>query len=448
MNVRKSSLEPAQTATYIGLLLDTVQFKVFPAPRRTEKFIQHAKQFLKLKAPVLLKWESLLGEMSSLCRIVQGAQLRMRPLQFQLQVFRSKERNPSERILLNTESIRAVRWWIAHLSLNKGLRLGLPQPSIHLETDASLEGWGAHAEGVLQSGKWTQKETKLHINVLEIRAVIRALQANPKNFKGKTIALLGDNTTALSYIKHGGGTKSRTCNAEAEQLLLWTEAQEITLVPRFIPGERNVIADTLSRKKQIIQSEWTLNQEICKRLWSLWETPQWDLFATRFNNRLQTFVSPVPDHRVWAVDAFLQDWSGTTAYAYPPTRTIRKVVAKIKASRNARVILIAPCWPQQQWFPDLLELLIDHPRRLPLWRNLLIQTHSKQRSTQLQILQLHAWRLSSVYSEQEAFRKDQRTLSRLAIETQPSAYTSQSGESFAIGVAKGNTIHSIPLFQY
>jgi hypothetical protein len=38
---------------------------------------------------------------------------------------------------------------------------------------------------------------------------------------------------------------------------------------------------------------------------------------------------------------------------------------------KVRLCLIAPCWPSQAWFPTLLELLTDHPRRLPEWDHLL-----------------------------------------------------------------------------
>ena len=32
--------------------------------------------------------------------------------------------------------------------------------------------------------------------------------------------------------------------------------------------------------------------------------------------------------------------------------------------------LVAPCWVKQAWFPDVLDLLVDHPRNL-LWQTYL-----------------------------------------------------------------------------
>ena len=56
-----------------------------------------------------------------------------------------------------------------------------------------------------------------------------------------------------------------------------------------------MIADKLSRLGQTIQTEWSLHPEVFQAICSRWHQPQVDLFATRFNNKLPQFVSPVPD---------------------------------------------------------------------------------------------------------------------------------------------------------
>ena len=55
---------------------------------------------------------------------------------------------------------------------------------------------------------------------------------------------------------------------------------------------------------------------------------QVDLFATRFNNKLPQFVSPVPDFQAWAVDALSLSWEGLDPYAFPPAAILGKVVEK------------------------------------------------------------------------------------------------------------------------
>ena len=71
------------------------------------------------------------------------------------------------------------------------------------------------------------------------------------------------------------------------------------------------------------------------------------------------------------VDAFLQSWDHKDLYAFPPLNCIRKTINKLRQSVGARMTLIAPRWPQKEWFPDLLGMLVDLPRSLPLRKDLL-----------------------------------------------------------------------------
>ena len=45
------------------------------------------------------------------------------------------------------------------------------------------------------------------------------------------------------------------------------------------------------------------------------------------------------------------------AYAFPPIAIITRVLLKLRASHNCDLTLIAPFWPQREWFPALLDLL-------------------------------------------------------------------------------------------
>ena len=82
------------------------------------------------------------------------------------------------------------------------------------------------------------------------------------------------------------------------------------------PGRLNMIADKLSRLGQTIQTKWSLHPEVFKAICSWWHQPQVDLFATRFNNKLPQFVSPVPDPQAWAVDALSLSWEGLDPYTF------------------------------------------------------------------------------------------------------------------------------------
>ena len=100
-----------------------------------------------------------------------------------------------------------------------------------------------------------------------------------------------------------------------------------------------------------------------------------DLFATSLTARLPVYFSPASDSRAAGTDALLQPWDDLQAYAFPPIAIIRRVLVKLRSSRNCELTLIAPFWPQREWFPDLLELLSDVPITLSSRKDLLRQPH-------------------------------------------------------------------------
>ena len=201
-------------------------------------------------------------------------------------------------------------------------------------------------------------------------------------------------TTTVAYLRRSGGTFSSTLNATAREVLLWAENHRVRLLPQFIMGSSNVTADALSRPNQVIGSEWTLHQEVVDHLVHKWPAVI-DLFATSLTTRLPVYFSPASDSRAAGTDALLQPWDDLQAYAFPPIAIIRRVLVKLRSSRNCELTLIALFWPQREWFPDLLELLSDVPITLSSRKDLLRQPHFHRFHQNLPMLQLTAWRLSS-----------------------------------------------------
>ena len=91
---------------------------------------------------------------------------------------------------------------------------------------------------------------------------------------------------------------------------------------------------------------------------------------------------------------FSMNWNYLHAYAFPPTMMIPSVLNKIRQSQ-CRIVLIAPLWPQQAWFSEVLQLLVSGPVCLPLFPNLLTQAKGKFQHQNLPALNFHAWELSN-----------------------------------------------------
>ena len=240
----------------------------------------------------------------------------MRPIQWHL---KNNWRVPEslEKVIPVPKSLHPhLRWWLEESNVLLGQPLHPLKHALQIFTDASKEGCGAHLDEHTARGIWSLPESKLHINHLELKAVFLALKEFRTLCYNKTVLIATDNTTVVAYINKEGGMKSGSLCALLWRILSWCTRQQITLRARHIPGRLNVIADKLSRLGQTIQTEWSLHPEVFQAVCSRWHQPQVDLFATRFNNKLPQFVSPVPDPQAWAVDALSLSWEDLDPYAF------------------------------------------------------------------------------------------------------------------------------------
>jgi hypothetical protein len=169
-------------------------------------------------------------------------------------------------------------------------------------TDASLEWWGAHCTHHTPHGLWSEQEQSLHINILELQTVFLALKTFAKFIIIKPVQVATDNTTVVAYINQQGGTHSWELCALLWRILTWCHQRGVLLTCRYIPGCLNFIADTLSRRGQALNTEWSLHP--------------------RFNNKLLLFVSPEPDPKALHVDSISMDWTGKYMYLFPPLACI------------------------------------------------------------------------------------------------------------------------------
>ena len=336
-----------------------------------------------------------------------------------------------------------LRRWQDPCFLTSGIPLRMFQAEFMIFTDASTQGWGAHMGDSQISGTWTHTDRKLHISCLELKAVFHALQHWAQVLQGHQVMIATDNSTVVSYINKQGGTHSPTLLRLTVELLLWLEAQNIIVRARHIPGCLNVIADHLSRPNQPIPTEWALHPEIVRRVFRVWGTPEVDMFATVSNSHLPRFMSPIPEPRALAVDALSQDWQGRSMYMFPPFPLLSKVIQKLRSTQAAEVVLIAPWWPSQSWFPHLLRLCVEHPLVLPYRQDLLSQQDQKYVSDR-KSYHLHAWRFSCDTTKQQVFQTRSLGSQQKAEGPQPIACTTIGGFASLDGLQGKGLIHLIP----
>ena len=132
----------------------------------------------------------------------------MRPFQFHLKEH-WRYHQLLDSLLPWTEAIAAhLDWWQNPSNVMKGADLHPKDHSIQLFRDASNEGWGAHLDQNSTKGLWSDREKRLHINVLDLKAVSLALQNFKDQCQNQTVLVATDNSTVVAYINKQGGTHS------------------------------------------------------------------------------------------------------------------------------------------------------------------------------------------------------------------------------------------------
>ena len=440
-NLKKSDLFPAQKFTFIGLEFLTQQNLVRVPMDRVQNLILTIKKIMSAKHVSARTFLSLLGKLSAAAALVLLGRLHLRPLQMCLLSVWKPHILPLDHPISINGMIRShLQWWINLIRFETGTSIHPPDPKFFLYTDASRYGWGAHLEPTTLSfhGHWTENQSQLHINMLEMMAIRLALKQAKTFIHHSCIMISTDNTTVVSYINKQGGTHSPNLCVEVWKILNWCLEQDIVIRVRHIPGKFNSLADCLSRLDKPIKTEWALDQTVANLVFQMLNFPNVDLFATRFNHRLPLYVSPVQDYKALAIDALSMDWNHLHAYAFPPFILIPAVLEKIW-QHQCRIVLIAPFWPQQQWFSELLLLLVPAPIRLPLIPRLLTQSKGRFVHQNLRILDLHAWELSNNQSEIRNFHK---TFQILSPDQEEHLHKKSTMQNSLIGVIQKRLIRS------
>ncbi|XP_051946656.1 uncharacterized protein LOC127618313 [Xyrauchen texanus] len=118
-------------------------------------------------------------------------------------------------------------------------------------------------------------------------------------------------------------------------------------------------------QRQYSPREWSLHAQTVQTLWRIFGRAEIDLFASEENSHCPIFFSK-------SEDALAQDWPNRPLYAFPPVSLLPQVMQRIRETRHS-VLLIAPRWENQTWFPELTQLSLTAPWPIPVRADLLTQ---------------------------------------------------------------------------
>ena len=227
---------------------------------KVQSVLEFLNWFLKQSSVSARVFLSLLGQLNATAQFVILGRLHLCPLQIALFAQWKPHVLPlTHKILISYQIKHHLKWWTNRDRFIQGVPLKPVQETHTLFTDASVSSWGAHLEleGLLFHGVWTNDQSQLHINVLEMMAISMALERAPHVIHNTTVMIATDSPSVVSYIiklgvgGRGGGHSPPLC-MEVCNFLLWCHQK----------GEQ-------LWKSDISLADSTSWQTVCQERWNL-----------------------------------------------------------------------------------------------------------------------------------------------------------------------------------
>ena len=228
----------------------------------------------------------------------------------------------------------------------------------------------------------------------------------------------GQSISSALHQQNGGHTL-KTLAKLAIDLWNWCLDHKIHMSAEHLPGVLNLRAD---KEFRVVTdpSDWKLNPAFFKIL-----------------VQLPHFVSWKPDPQAIATDAFLMNWRDFRGYAFPPFALVGRCSQQVIAQNVDHLVLVAPVWPAQPWYPVLLHLAVDKRLLFPVGPELLIKDNHAHPLTNLQ---LAVWVLSASIIKHQVFREKLETFCWPHGEETPPVHTLVLGTNGLAGIVNDKLI--------
>ena len=179
VNMEKSNLVPETRVEFLGFVLDSIRMELFLPEKKKEDILQRIQNLLMSRQILVRQISSMVGLMQSAKWAVMPAVIYYRFLQRDLNsALEETGRDYDSLIMLSQEARQELKMWLTNLEMWHGRAMVMSRPSLIIQTDASLLGWGTVClnTGKEANGLWSKKENMLHINVLELMTAWFAIQ--------------------------------------------------------------------------------------------------------------------------------------------------------------------------------------------------------------------------------------------------------------------------------
>ena len=261
-----------------------------------------------------------------------------------------------KRILVPDTVKSTCSWWSENFDrFNE--RPFVEPPHFCFEWDAARAGSGAVLYGQgqyhLLHADRPAAERDLHNDVWELCGGIELLIPCLPIIEGSRLAMAGDNTFAVAYLRRGGGSNpwATAMVQRTFQLLILYDAELISV--NHLPGWLNVGPDAISRLVNY-RGDWALKEDVWQSVYQWIHAhqllpPTAEVFASALNHHLDHWCSRFREPGATWVNAFSETWTGEICWINPPFGMWMRTWFHVQA-HAMRGYLVVPHWSEAPWW--------------------------------------------------------------------------------------------------
>ena len=137
-------------------------------------------------------------------------------------------------VLLDPQAREELQWWITNIKRVNGSPIHPPATEMVITSDASKMGWGATFGNLSTNGRWSKQESDLHINVLELKATLLAIQAFLKKSvesSGETPSRQHNSSDVCQQPRRDSITQSHVIDTRTVELVPTTQHSDHCRTP-------------------------------------------------------------------------------------------------------------------------------------------------------------------------------------------------------------------------
>ena len=199
VNHEKSILTPKQVIEFLGFMVNTtIMTFQLPLPMLTN-IKTRCKAMIRNPTCTARQLAALLGLLSFSKTAINLATIYYRTIQFELiRALHASRGNYNHLVTLGTQALQDLKWWISSAITWNTSPILKPNIDHAMQTDASLTGWGVVCKEQKASGLWSPQEKQLHINTLELKAIMFGV--NLFSMPNTHVLIQTDNRAATNSI--------------------------------------------------------------------------------------------------------------------------------------------------------------------------------------------------------------------------------------------------------